>query len=442
MARSRLHASITCSLAPLWVLVVKKGIVALFVVVIVAVFVSPRLIGHLAEQSVNDSLEWADSQNGDFIITATEFERSWFTSVGQHRVELLMGGLPTLVVNTRLDHGLIPVSSMSRENGSLIPGLGSAVSTLGQELGDGSVEPLPITIYTRVGLTGALKSRVILEAGGIDTAGERIDWGSSDFLMSSRPVEQSFGVTGTLSSLAVKSESETVIVGEIEVDLALAATPYGYMVGAVNLALGSIAVIGAEQTMSAGPIRIDSDSSLDGDRVSGDLALSVADTPMILGGTGSVQLVARLENADAAAIGEILRSAEAMQSSPNYATGVAQLEDDVLTLLAGGVQLHFDQFDILSPFGQFSSRASATMEASDNDGYTWATAATLLAGSADLSFPKALVDMATQANPDLHGVIGLGYVRKRGEFYVAEAFFEDSTLTINGAPTPFPLTGF
>ncbi len=420
----------------------KKGIVALFVVVVIAVLVSPRVIGQLAEQSVNDSLEWADSQNGDFIVTATEFERSWFASVGQHRVELLMGGLPTLVVNTRLDHGLIPVSSLSRENGSLIPGLGSAVSTLGQELGDGSIEPLPITIYTRIGLTGALKSRVIIEAGGIDTADERIDWGSSEFLMSSRPVEQSFGVKGTLSSLAVKSETETAIVGEIEVDLALAATPYGYMVGAVHLALDSIAVIGAEQTMSAGPIRIDSDSSLDGDRVSGDLALSVADTPMILGGTGSVQLVARLENADAAAIGAILRNAEAMQSATNYESGAAQLEDDVLTLLAEGVELHFDQLDILSPFGQFSSRASATMEASDKDGYTWATAATLLAGSADLSFPKALVDMATQANPDLHGVIGLGYVRKRGEFYVTEASFEDSTLTINGAPTPFPLAGF
>ena len=420
----------------------KKGIVALFVVVVIAVLVSPRVIGQLAEQSVNDSLEWADSQNGDFIVTATEFERSWFASVGQHRVELLMGGLPTLVVNTRLDHGLIPVSSLSRENGSLIPGLGSAVSTLGQELGDGSIEPLPITIYTRIGLTGALKSRVIIEAGGIDTADERIDWGSSAFLMSSRPVEQSFGVKGTLSSLAVKSETETAIVGEIEVDLALAATPYGYMVGAVHLALDSIAVIGAEQTMSAGPIRIDSDSSLDGDRVSGDLALSVADTPMILGGTGSVQLVARLENADAAAIGAILRNAEAMQSATNYESGAAQLEDDVLTLLAEGVELHFDQLDILSPFGQFSSRASATMEASDKDGYTWATAATLLAGSADLSFPKALVDMATQANPDLHGVIGLGYVRKRGEFYVTEASFEDSTLTINGAPTPFPLAGF
>jgi hypothetical protein len=110
-----------------------------------------------------------------------------------------------------------------------------------------------------------------------------------------------------------------------------------------------------------------------------------------------------------------------------------------LQLLASGLQLHFDQLDILSPFGQFTSRASASIDASDSDDYTWDTVATLLNGSASLSLPKALVDMATQANPELHGVIGLGYLRKRDEFYLMEASFADSVLTINGAPTPIPL---
>jgi len=419
---------------------VKKGIVALIVVAL-AVLITPRVIGHLAEQGVNDSLEWVDSENGDFVITSTKFERGWFTSTGQHRIELLQGDLPTFVVSTHLDHGLIPVSSLFRENGSLLPGLGSAVSTLSRELDDGSIEPLPITIYTNIGLTGALRSHLIIEASGVDNAAERVDWGRSEFLITSSPVDQSFGVAGAFTSLAVKSETETSIVGEIEIDLALAATPYGYMVGAVHLGLDSIAVIGAEQTMTAGPISIDSDSSLDGDRVSGDLALNLENAPMILGGTGSVQLVSRLENADASAFGETIRSFDAMQSVENYEVGVAQLEHDVLKLLARGMQLHVDQLDVLSPFGQFTSRASATVEASDSDEYTWETATTLLNGSADFSLPKALVDMATQANPELHGVIGMGYLRKRDEFYLMEASFADSVLTINGAPTPIPLPG-
>ena len=419
----------------------KKGIVALIIVVVLAVLITPGVIGHLAEQSVNDSLAWVDSENGDVVITSTEFERGWFTSTGQHRIELLQGDLPVLVVNTHLDHGIIPVSSLSRENGSLLPALGSAVSTLGLERSDGSIEPLPITIYTNIRLTGALQSRLIIEASGVDTANERIDWGGSEFLISSRPDDQSFGVTGTFSSLAVKSETETTIVGAVDVDLALAATPYGYVVGAVSVALDSISVIGAEQTMTAGPMSVKSNSSIDGDRFTGDLALDIENTPMVLGGSGSMQLVARLENADAAAFGKVVRNIDTLWTAYGYGYEFAELEESLLTLLASGMQLHFDQLDILSPFGQLTSRADASVEPSDNNDYTWDTAASLLDGSADLSLPKALVDMATQSNSEMHAAIGLGYLRKRGEFYVMEATVGDGVLTVNGAPMPIPLSG-
>ena len=66
------------------------------------------------------------------------YERGWFSSEGQHRIELRDGEtlgmlrqfagpmsadeLPVLIINTRLDHGLIPVASMSRDAGSLVPG--------------------------------------------------------------------------------------------------------------------------------------------------------------------------------------------------------------------------------------------------------------------------------------------------------------------------------
>ena len=419
----------------------KKGIVALFIVVALAVLITPGVIGHLAEQGVNDSLEWVDDENLAFVISTTEFERGWFTSTGQHRARLLASDLPVLVVDTRLDHGLVPVSSLSRKNGSLQPGLGSAVSTLGLEHNDGSVEPLPITIYTTVGLSGALRSQLIVEPSSFDADDSRIDWGGSEFLITSSPGDESFSVVGAFSSLAIKSETETAIVGEIEVDLALAATPYGYMVGAIHVALDSIAVIAAEQTMTIGPISFDSDSSVDGDRISGDIDLNVENAPLLLGGTGGVQVVARLEDADAAKLGATMRSLEALQYVADDEIDLAQLEGDFLALLADGMELHIDQLDVLSPFGQFTSRASVTAESSDGDTYTWDTAATLLNGSADLSLPKALVDMATQANPELHGVIGLGYLRKRDEFYLMEASFADSVLTINGAPTPFPLPG-
>lgn len=256
----RLHASISRSLAPLRVLLLKKGIFALLVAAVIAVLLSPRLIGHIVQQSINDSLERPAAQNGHFVISISDFVRGWFSSVGKYRVELLHADMPqplVLLVETRLDHGLVPVSSLSRKNATLMPGLGSAVSTLDQQFGDGSIEPLPITIFTHIGLTGALQSRVYIEGSG------------------------------------------------------------------------------------SGPIEID-------------LALNFAE--------------------------------------PTDALPAEEVPD-------------------------------------------------FLSGSARLVIPEALVNMATQVNPDLHGLVGLGYLRKRGDFYVTEASIEDGALTVNGAPMPIPLPG-
>ena len=116
----------------------KKGVVVVLVLLAAIVLVSPAIVGRLAEQSVDENLNWAASESGEVSITSGFYERGWFASEGQHRVELRDGqlktlvqsaagrmpddGLPVLVINTRLDHGLIPVSSMSRDGGALAAG--------------------------------------------------------------------------------------------------------------------------------------------------------------------------------------------------------------------------------------------------------------------------------------------------------------------------------
>ena len=136
-------------------LIVKKGIVVLLVFLAVVVLVSPAIVGRLAEQSMDENLNWAASESGDVKVTSERFARGWFSSEGQHRIELQdgdlltalqalagpisAGDLPVLIINTRLDHGLIPVTSMARDKGSLAPGLGSAVSTMQVELPDGEI---------------------------------------------------------------------------------------------------------------------------------------------------------------------------------------------------------------------------------------------------------------------------------------------------------------
>lgn len=436
----------------------KKGFVALLLVLALVVLISPGIIGRLAENSVDDSLDWAVSDSSDILVTTTGFERSWFTSAGQHRIELLPGDLyytllaafasaatdtlPVLIIDTHLDHGLIPVSSMARENGSLMPGLGSAISTLAIELADGSVLPVPGTLFSRVGLTGELQSRFVLEPGGIEADGVKLDWGETEFLFTTNPNSGSVGVVGALDSLAIESADETMIVDKLEVDVDLAATSFGFMVGPAKITLDSLAIVSAEEATTAGPLYLESDSSIEDGRLNADVTFRIENAPVPTGGSGGMELVMRLEEVDAEALGKLKRSIEAMPTGAVDAAARMDMETELMRVLASGMKLHFDQLDVSTPMGQFTSRLSAVVAASEDDDYTWASALMVLDASAEFSFPEALVDLAIQFNPDLSAAIGMGFLRKRDDFYVMEAAFKQGLLTVNGAPMPVPLTGW
>jgi hypothetical protein len=436
---------------------VKKGSIVLMLALALVVLISPRIIGRIAEQSMDDSLAWAANEQGDLVVTSTGFERGWFTSTGQHRIELLEGEMydtarlafdtavmPVLIVDTRLDHGLIPVTSMARENGTLMPSLGSAVSKMSLELGDGSVVALPGELFSQVGLSGALRSRFILDPEGADTNGGRVDWGGADFLITADPSTGNVSVSGALNSIVVESALQTVIVGSVSVDVDLADSGFGFMLGPAKMTLESFAIIGADDTATAGPIHFESDSWIDSGRLAADITLRLENTPMPFGGfggSGSLDIVARMENADAAAFGQLAQSLDAARSSGFDPTASLAFQEDVMRLLASGMKIHFDQLDIASPLGQITSRFDATLSRSDADDYSWATALMALDASADISLPAALVDMVTANDPDMHAVIGMGFLRKQGQFYTLEAAVKQGLLTVNGAPMPIPLSG-
>jgi len=56
---------------------VKKGIVAVLLVLAIVVLVSPGIIGRLAEQSVEESFDRAANDSGEFIVTSSGFDRGW-----------------------------------------------------------------------------------------------------------------------------------------------------------------------------------------------------------------------------------------------------------------------------------------------------------------------------------------------------------------------------
>jgi len=427
---------------------VKKSIVALLIVLALVVLISPGIIGRFAEKSMDDNLDWAAAESDDVVVTSTGYDRGWFTSAGQHRVELRDGelrdmlrgafhtaesnSLPALIIDTRLDHGLIPVSSMARDHGSLMPGLGNAISTLSIEFADGSVVDLPGTIISNVGLTGALESNFLLEPDGIDTDSARLDWGKADFVITTNPADGNIGVTGELGSLAVASEGKTVIVDTFSIFVDHAVTPFGFTVGPANIAIKSIAIIDASSTTTVGPIYLDSDSAIEDGRLNADVTFRIENTPVPDFGSANLEMVARFENVDAAALGRLQRRADA---------SMTDIEADLLKLLASGLELHFDQLDIELPMGQITSRISAVVSETDASDVSWASVLLSLDASADIRLPADLVDTMTQADPEMHAAIGLGFLRKEGDYYVMKAAFKNGRLTVNGAPMPFPMFG-
>ena len=120
----------------------KKGLVALLIVLAIIVLVSPGIVGRLAEKSMDENIDWAATESQEVVVTSQGFDRGWFSSAGQHRVEIREGelqnmflalagsedvrDLPVLIIDTRLDHGLIPLASMSRDMRPVkMPRLGS-----------------------------------------------------------------------------------------------------------------------------------------------------------------------------------------------------------------------------------------------------------------------------------------------------------------------------
>ncbi len=435
----------------------KKSVVALLIILAMVVLISPGIIGRLAEKSVDDNLSRAAADRDDIVVTSTGFDRGWFTSAGQHRVELREGdlhdmlfgafamaetdALPVLIIDTRLDHGLIPVSSMARDHGSLLPGLGSAVSTLSIEFADSSVVDLPGTIFSNVGLTGALRSNFVLEPDGVDAAGVRLAWGPADFVITTNPANGDIGVRGELGSFAVASDGEVVIIDTLHISVDQAATPFGFTIGSAKITLKSFAIISATDTTTIGPIFMDSDSAIDDGRLSADVMFRMENTPVPNFGPANIEIVARLKNVDAAALGHLRRSLEAMSAAEIADTAIIDVEGDLQRLLASGLEWHFDQLDVELPLGRVTSRISAIVSESDARDFTWASALLSLDASADIRLPVDVVNMLTEAYPDMHAIIAMGFLRRKGEYYTIQATFEKGLLTVNGAPMPFPMPG-
>lgn len=434
----------------------KKGVVGVLILLALLVLISPAIVGRLAEKSMDENLNWAAQESGELSVTSESFSRGWFSSEGQHRVTLQDGDLktavqvltgpidpndemPALVINTKLDHGLIPVSSMSRERGSLEPGLGSAVSTLKVEFPDGGSFDVPGTIFSKVGLGGELLSNYVLEPGSHSAGGATTFWGSTDIEVKTDPKSGEAKFQGTVGSLSVGDGTETVSLGGLRFDGAQQPTVFGVTVGNVSFELEDFAVnVGGNNAGGLQAMSLKANTELDGTDVNADAIISMAmqDVPQF--GEMSFDMAFELLGADAALLGRVQQSLDGVASTQDPIAVYAAIEDDLLALFASGFEMNFDTFDMTLPQGTVNTKMLFTFQEEDPADFAWTSLLLSTEAAIDISIPEALMDMLVALQPNAAMAIGGGYLVKRGDAYEMSAQMKKGLLTINGAPIPIP----
>ena len=432
----------------------KKGVIALLIILALVVLVSPGIVGRMAESSMDEQVQWAASGSQELVVTTESFDRGWFASEGVHRVELGQTGPgasireamgippgeagPALVVNTTLDHGLIPVTSVTREEGSLMPGLARAVSTMTVEMPGGESWEIPGVVYSNIGLGGGMSSNYYLEAGSF----ESVSWGAGDIRIEANPSSGAIAVDGGFDSVSFDDPSGggSVTMSMLEIDAETEMTEYGYSIGDVAFTLESIEVVDGFQTIAMGPMNAASSTSLEGSRMVTDLRMDLAIEGAPIGEV-SYDLELMLE-ADAEAIGRVIDGLNSAQGNPDPMMAFASLEPDLIDLVGAGLEFRIDRLDISLPQGTMEAQIELEIpENKDMDSFVWSSLLLDIEAAADLKIPTGLFDLMVAMNPQANMAVAMGMLRQDGDNYVMEAEYKQGLLTVNGAPMPIPMPG-
>lgn len=437
----------------------KKSVLALILLAVLIIIVSPRIVGKLAEDSVGENLNWAARESGELVVTTTGFERGWFVSEGQHRVELNKDGLlsavtavagddgnkplPVLLIDTRIDHGLIPVTSMSRKEGSLVPGLGSAVSTLSVEVAPGEIVALPGTIYSKVGLGGGLDSRYIVEPGSRTVEDGEITWQATTIDIASDPDTGRVKFDGDVGAMTFGNDQQVVSIDSLTFKGQQTETKYGFNVGDFDMTMGAMHINAGG--MSAGGMQgltMKGSSAVNNEKAEGDLRFEMGG--QTIPGFGDISVIGSLTfgGLDAVALGLIAERLEEQSGSSDPAMVMMQAENELKDLGAAGFNLTVEQFDIGLPMGTVEMKMTVVVPESDRAGFAWTSLLLNSEASLYLTVPEALVQLAASMNPQAGAIVGMGFLKKEGAVYIMDADMKKGLLTINGAPFPIPLGAF
>ena len=440
----------------------KRWLVILLVALAVIILVSPGIVGRFAEKNLEQDIEWVESESAGIEFQSESFDRGWFTSEGRHRV-VLSGAtfrerlrnyqnktgnedLPTLIIDTHLDHGLIPVASLGRDSGSLMPGLATTVSTFQFDPGNGELVPIPGSLFSNVSLTGATDSRFLLEAGSFEEDEVRVRWQGADIAVRIDRSNGAFAVNGQVDPLSVSDNSDTVHIGAISVSAEQVESAFGFNVGTAKLELDSLVVESSSSPVTVGKVSFSADANIDDVRLN--FRSKTAVDGMVVPGMGDMSFVldVAIEGLDAASMQVIADTFKKAQGAGNPDDALReifpQIEGDLQKLVSSGAEIHIDQLDMTLPQGKVTTRFTVAVPEGDSGAdFSWSSVLLTMTASADIRMPSALLEMAQTMNPQVGALVAMGILIRDGDDYVMAAEYAQGLLNVNDAPFPIPIPG-
>ena len=431
----------------------KKWLVAALVILALLVLIAPGIVGRLAEQNIEENIDWAESDSPGVNIETEKFERGWFTSEGTHRV-VLDGGrfaevsaeyqattgnaeLPSLIIHTELNHGPLP-------GGSLSPGLASTVSTFQIDPGNGQPFDVPGNLTSKVGLDGSSDSRLLLDAGKYELEEASIEWEGVDLNITSDPGPGSVSVDGEVKPWRIDADGSVIDISAMAVSADQVRSDYGFNVGSVEVEMGRMEIVDEGAPISIESMSLSGESSINGDRVDATSTFEMNTMTIPAVGDVSLNMDFALEGADAesaSAIGEAIQDA---QSSSDPEAALANLypsiEDDLGTLFDKGLAMRIDRFDISLPQGVVSTSIDLSIPENDSGGdFDWATVLLRMSGKIDMRIPGPIYQMAAMMNAQAGSLVAMGILIQDGEDYVMNAEYAQGLFNVNGSPMPIPM---
>ncbi|MDX1405599.1 MAG: YdgA family protein [Woeseiaceae bacterium] len=439
-----------------------RWVVVLLVLLAVILLVSPGIVGRIAEQNLDNNIEWAEGEAVGIEFRQESFDRGWFSSEGRHRVVLTGAALreatealrregsyaepPSLIIDTHIDHGLVPITSLGRESGTLTPSLASAMSTFHVDPGNGELIALPGALHSRVNFDGASDWRYLLKAGEHEVEDGRIEWQGADITVNADRTGATLVTNGTIEPISIVGQNETVRLGRMTVTANQARSEYGMYTGTAAATMESMSVETALAPFSVGQIAVASDIGIADARLNAATQFAVADIAVPGMGDTDFEMDIDFTGLDAASVQLVNQALRDIQASANpedtALASFGEIEEGFQRIAAAGASVHIKKLNLSLPQGTVATTMNIDIaETGDADDFSWGAVLLNTTADANIRVPKELYEFMQLMNPQAASLTAMGLLQLDGEDYVMNAEYAQGLLNVNGAPLPIPMPG-